>query len=451
MSSGQAWPETQELLDWIGTITEQGIRRPGYPADSWTEDWAAGMFRSFGLEARLETVPVPRWNPGAAALTVHGGPGDLHLEGFQLPFSAAAPTGYTAPLVRLGPGHVPPGAIAIDELALTELPQPDARELATAEYDPEKAFDHIAQTLPFGPRLQEVAEPAIAAGAGGYVGALTGFPWETSSYYVPYDAVQRPVPGLWLSRTNSLRVLDRLAAGPCTATLLTEGTTTPATSRNVMATLPGAGDRWVIIASHHDAPWASAVEDGTGIALVLAAARHWAQVPREERPHNLLFLLTAGHMAHAAGTRAFIDRHRDLLRDVVLELHLEHAALRCDFKDGLLKPTADPEVRWWFTSRDQPLEHLVLDALSSERLRRSLVLPPDAFSPLPPTDGAFFHEAGVRLVHFLSAPPYLFDPADTLDKVDAEGLLPLSRAAARIVAGTSGWDPLPPRAPQGAP
>ncbi|NGN67980.1 Zn-dependent exopeptidase M28 [Streptomyces sp. A7024] len=445
MSSGQPWPDTQEMLDWIGTVTEQGIRRPGYPADSWTEDWAAGMFRSFGLETRLETVPVPRWQPGAATLYVHGRGGELRLDGFQLPYTAAAPRGHTAPLVRLEDlAGAEPGAIAVDEVELTKLDQSAVRTLATGAYDPEKAFDHLAQTLPFGPRLLEVAEPAIAAGAGGYVGALTGFPWETRDYYVPYDAVQRPVPGLWLSRGDARVMLDAMAAGPCTATLVTEGVTKRATSRNVIATLPGgngATDHWVIIASHHDAPWASAVEDGTGIALVLAAARHWAQVPRAERPHNLLFLLTAGHMAHAAGTRAFIERHRDLLGSVVLQLHLEHAALRCEVKDGLLKPTADPEVRWWFTTQEPALEQLVLQSLQSERLRRSLVLPPDVFSPLPPTDGAFFHEEGVRLVHFLSAPPYLFDSADTLDKVDAEGLLPLSRAAARIVAGTAGWSP----------
>jgi hypothetical protein len=70
-----------------------------------------------------------------------------------------------------------------------------------------------------------------------------------------------------------------------------------------------------------------------------------------------------------------------------------------------------------------------------------LVLRPDLFSPMPPTDGAFFHPAGVPLVHFLSAPMYLFDPADTLDKVDRESLVPLARAAARIIEGTAGLSP----------
>ena len=47
---------------------------------------------------------------------------------------------------------------------------------------------------------------------------------------------------------------------------------------------------------------------------------------------------------------------------------------------------------------------------------------PNAISPEPPTDGAFFHEHGVPLMHFLAAPFYLFDAMDTLDKIDAKDL-----------------------------
>ncbi|MER7174781.1 M28 family peptidase [Streptomyces mesophilus] len=439
------WPRTDEMLEWIRTIVARGIRRPGYPADAWTEQWAARKLRAYGLDVELEPVRVPRWVPRSAELTVRrdgqeaSGRGELRVEGFPLPFTAPS-RGTTAPLVRLADAPAHPGALAVDELRLTELPQAYVRSLATSSYDPEGVFDTLVQTLPFGPRLNQVVEPALAAKSAGYVGALD-FPWETRDYYVPYDAVERPIPGLWLRPSDTRRVLDLMDKGPCTGTLTSSSRLTDALSHNVVATLPGASDHWVIIASHHDAPWASAVEDGTGIALVLAAARHWAGVPREQRPHNLLFLLTAGHMVHAAGTRAFIDRHRDLLPDVVLQMHRDHAALRCVPRDGGLEPTDDPEVRWWFTTQEPPLEQLVHQSIAAEGLRRSHVLRPDVFSPMPPTDGAFFHPEGVRLVHFLSAPMYLVDSSDTLDKVDAEGLLPLSRAAARIVRGTAGWVP----------
>ncbi|MCM6774075.1 M28 family peptidase [Nocardia sp. CDC159] len=436
-------PSAEEMLSWIETIVAQGIRRPGYPADAAVRDWAARRLREWGLEVRTEPVEVPAWYPGEASLLARldrDPSRQVALRGFPLPFTAPT-SGTTGPLARLTDDiDAAPGFLAVDEIGLVELPQAALRDTALGAYDPDREFDTLTQTLPFTPRMQQVAEPAMAAGAGGYLGATTGFPWDTRDYYVPYDTVRRPIPGLWLSRSDSLRLLGLMAEGPCTGLLTARSEVRAATSANVVATLPGNSDHWVVVGSHHDAPWASAVEDASGIALVLAAAAHWARVPRSRRPHNLLFLLTAGHMTHHAGTRAFVERHRaDLLPEVVLELHLEHAALHCRPENGELVPTPDPEVRWWFTSPE--FAGVVLDAITAERLRRSLVFAPDAFFPEPPTDGALFHRAGVPLVQFLSAPMYLFDSRDTMDKIDADGLVPLSRAAVRIVASTAGRTP----------
>ncbi|MER6949663.1 M28 family peptidase [Nonomuraea sp. NPDC000554] len=425
-------PSSAEMLGWIETIVSRGVRRPGYPADAWTERWLAERLTGFGLDVSLEPVELTRWQPGAGVLRLDDG---AEFTGQPVPFTAPA-AGLRGRIATLGEAR--PGDLVVDELAFTELPQSYVKTLATSAYDPEGVFDTLVQTIPFGPRMMEVVEPALAAGAAGFVGALTGLPWETCDYYVPYDAVERPIPGLWLTGADGRRLLARL---PCAGELVVQSVRDRVTSHNVVATLPGNSPHLVIVASHHDGPWASAVEDASGVALVLAAARHWARVPVEARPHNLMFLFTAGHMAHAAGTRAFIERHRSALADVVLEVHLEHAALRCEPVGGRLAPTADPEVRWWFTSRAPRLEGLVAATLEAEGLRRSFVLPPDVFSPMPPTDGAFFHPEGVPLVHFLSAPMYLFDSADTLDKVDVAGLEPLARAAVRIVAGTAGWSP----------
>jgi Zn-dependent M28 family amino/carboxypeptidase len=200
--------------------------------------------------------------------------------------------------------------------------------------------------------------------------------------------------------------------------------------------LPGVDDEIVIIGSHHDGPWSSAVEDGTGISLVLAQAEYWSRVPHEDRPHRLVFLLNSGHMAGGAGQRAFIATHRAELERTVLELHLEHAANECVEEDGRLDQTGYPEARWWFTSLIPHLETAVRAAIEAEDLRRSLILPPTAFGPRPTTDGGDFHLAGVPIVNFLTAPFYLFDSQDTLDKVDREHLAAITRAAIRIVEST---------------
>ena len=127
---------------------------------------------------------------------------------------------------------------------------------------------------------------------------------------------------------------------------------------------------------------------------------------------------------------------------MALEVHLEHAAL--EFTEptggaaGELAPNGLATPRWWFTTRNPDLEAAVLDALTTEQLDRSMLVAPDAFGTQPPTDGAHYHTEGVPVVNFLAAPFYLFDAMDTLDKIDQDHLVPLTRATIRIVESTRG-------------
>jgi hypothetical protein len=171
---------------------------------------------------------------------------------------------------------------------------------------------------------------------------------------------------------------------------------------------------------------------------VLAQASYWTRVPRDERPHRLVFLLNAGHMAGGAGAKAFIAAHRAELEETVLEVHLEHAANEYSDAGGALGPTGHPEARWWFTSRIPSLEATVREAIEAEALERSLIMPPTVFGDRPTTDGGDFHLAGVPIVNYLTAPFYLFDSMDTMDKIHRPSLVPVTRAAVRIVESTRG-------------
>jgi hypothetical protein len=282
------------------------------------------------------------------------------------------------------------------------------------------------------------------------VGTLSGYPSDSRDYYVPYDGIARPIPGVWVSGSDGARLRQMLASGPVRAHLAVESVREPITTYTIVGELPGADDELVIIGSHHDGPWSSAVEDGSGISLVLAQTEYWSRVPREERPHRLLFALNSGHMVGGIGTRTFIKSHPAELERTVLELHLEHAASECADEGGQLGQTGHPEARWWFTSRIPHLEAAVRSAIEAEGLGRSLVLPPTAFGPRPPTDGGDFHLAGVPIVNFLTAPFYLFDSQDTMDKIHRPSLVPVTRAAVRIVASAAGRTAAGMRAAAGA-
>ncbi|MGH9233236.1 MAG: M28 family peptidase [Acidimicrobiales bacterium] len=451
--SGGDVPDEDTILRWIAEVVDRGIRRPGYAADEWVEQWAAERFRALGMrDVRLEPVEVRRWEPAQWSLEVtaaDGSTGDVDC--FPVPFAAAV-EGLDVELAAFDPTtpDVVAGRASLYDVTLLRVPGnlmatagslPEGTTAASRSLDVEStlAGEHV---LPFGIEFQEVLEPSMAAGAAAFVGVLHEYPGDSCRYYVPYDGVERPLPGVWVSGSEGARLRDLLAAGPVRVRLTVRSEVRAATSHNVVGELPGADDEAVMIASHHDAPWASAVEDGTGIALVLAQATYWAALPRERRPHRLVFVLQGGHMVAGAGLRRYIADHREELATVVLEVHLEHAARefaeRTDRAGHQLEPTGLVTPRWWFTSRNPDLEAAVLDALTLEQLDRSMLVAPDAVGDQPPTDGGFYHSEGVPIVNFLAAPFYLFDAMDTLDKVDRANLVPLTRATIRIVESTRG-------------
>ena len=176
---------------------------------------------------------------------------------------------------------------------------------------------------------------------------------------------------------------------------------------------------------------------------MLAQATYWAAQPPRRRPHRLRFLLQGGHMSGGAGLIRYIADHRPSCPRSCSSCTSSTPRSSSPRPTGRpppdeLVPTGLATPRWWFTSRNPDLEAAVLDALTTEQLDRSMLVAPDAFGEAPPTDGAGYHLVGVPLVNFLAAPFYLFDAMDTLDKIDRDHLVRISRAAARIVASTAG-------------
>jgi Peptidase family M28 len=441
-------PSEGTIFGWISQVFDHGIRRPGYPADEWAEGWIADQFRSIGLDnVRLEPITVTRWEPTDWSLEVVGSDGaTTELDCFPVPFSApvdgldvemaaydqASPAGVRAKAALF---DVPLIRIPADLLATAGSAPADPTGRIV---DPDRTLPGTQHIVPFGAQFQEVMEPSIEAGAAAFIGTLTDYPGDSFNYFVPYDAIARPIPGVWVNGSDGAWLREQLARGPVRVRLTVESTRDDVESHNVVGELEGADDETVMIGSHHDGPWASAVEDGSGISLVLAQATYWSAQPVERRPHRLVFLLQGGHMSGGAGLRGYIEAHRAELAQVVLEVHLEHAALEFIERGGDVVPTGQPVPRWFFTSRIPSLEAAVADALATEELGRSMVLAPDAFGEQPPTDGAFYHREGVPVMNFLTAPFYLFDSMDTLDKIDRDNLVPLTRATIRIIESTRG-------------
>jgi hypothetical protein len=438
-------PDEALIMGWIGAVVDQGIRRPGYAADEWTETYTADLFREFGLEdVRLEPVPAKRWEDGEVTLEVVAGSVTKRLDAFPVPYSTPA-DGLDVELTAFDAAdpEASAGKAALCDVTLIGIPADmmigagsAPEDKSRRAYDPDGTLVGANHLTPSQVGLD--LEPTAEAGAAAFIGTLKDHPGNPYRFYVPYDALEVPIPAVYVSGSDGAWLHEQLAAGPVRVRLSVAMQEEDIETNNVVGELPGADDDIVIVGSHHDAPWASAVEDGSGIGMVLAQAKYWAARPQDERPHRMIFVLQAAHMAGWVGQKAFVRDHADEVERTVLQVHLEHAAKEIVEEGGELVPNGLPVPRWFFTSRNPALEEAVYSALETEDLKRSLLLAPDAIGGRPPTDGVAYYDVGVPIMNFLGTPWYLFDEFDTIDKVDNENLVAITRAVIRIISATAG-------------
>jgi hypothetical protein len=450
-------PETDRMFDRIKEIYSWGIRRPAYPAGRRAEEYILQEFAALGLEnVRKEPVPLMKWEPTEHSLHVVTEGNSFEIDCFPLPHTAlnvdlelelALFDGERPEAVQgraaLHRNRLMEGSATLlveggDELETFRAATPVPIRPEGIVVDPGGTLSETRQILPFPPNFHAVMAPSQAAGALAFIGVLEGHPGDICEYYMPYDAKDRPFPAVWIRESDGKKLLALLDEGSVTIKLVVKATREEEICYNIVGELPGPDEEVLLIGSHHDGPWASAVEDASGMSLVLAQAEYWSRVPQDDRPHSMHFILQAGHMANGAGLHAFIDAHRSWLDKVVLEVHLEHTAN--EVRAGADGPelTGRPEPRWFFTSRNAGLQNSVKQALLAENLDRSLILAPDVIGNGPTTDGGSYHLAGVPIVNFLTAPFYLFDPLDAPDKIHKPSLEGITRATIRILQDTRG-------------
>ena len=131
-------PSEDRIFGWIERVFAQGVRRPGYAADRWAEEWIARELAALGLEhVRREPVELSYWEPRRALVSAGG----REIEGFALPHSTPEAR-VEAPLVAFddaAPERVR-GAVAMRDVPLMRIPHPAMAGLATWAHDPADTF-----------------------------------------------------------------------------------------------------------------------------------------------------------------------------------------------------------------------------------------------------------------------------------------------------------------------
>ena len=419
------------MLDWIRQIVAFGIRRPGSPGDLATEVFLEQRFLEFGLaEVHREPVPVQYWAPTETSL-VSSSHKDGSIPCFAVPYTAwTDQDGITASTVYLGEGTQAEfeavdvrGKLAVLDVRFGDFSADLLKSGSHFVHDPTETIPagvlHTATWL-----VENFAAyfEAERRGALGVIGILRDSPVDGPQQYVPYDGHLKGLPAVWVGRESG-ELLRELARRGEAVMLHSLGTTEEVQSHNVVATVPGSGDESIVLTCHHDGPFASAVEDASGLAVLLWLAQHFNARAQPLR-RNLVFVASSGHFHGGIGNRVFAERHREgLLRSTVAALGIEHIAEEAETDgQGGYQLTGQAELRVLFVDQGPRLLELLEELVGRWQLDRTLAVNPYLFGPEPPCDSAPFFTAGIPSVCHISGPLYLFDPHDTLDKVRADDL-----------------------------
>ena len=387
-----------------------------------------------GVKTKSLGYDVDRWDSRSASLAVAGS--DIPLAG-PIPYSAAAPAGVTAPVSYVAAGESINAANAAGRIVVVE----DALETYPASVFYPGALGIDGYT----PRGLEPDEPysrdsrneaaylraAQAAGAVGLIIAKDLPRDQIAGFYRPYNGTHWSLPGAFVGADEGARLKDAAAAGQ-SATLTAQSAFTPATTRTLMATLPGPGKGRFVVESHTDGM--NAVWDNGPVAMIAMLA-YLAELPKRCRPATVQFAFTTGHLYGGLGAGALaaqLDSEYDggkVLGVMALE-HLGARELatvpRAQGPGSELQLTHRHEPTIVAVTQSTPLRSLVAKELTKFKLDRTVLVTgtdPPVTGRVPENcsfggEGTPYERSLVPTIGVISGPRELFTPGYGIETID---------------------------------
>ena len=328
-------------------------RVTGYPSGARTVEWATNELRAAGIaDVELQTfsqddgaaiwLPL-RWEVSLLGDVAFGrGTGDVVLDSAMPLSSSGEPVlDLTAPLVHVGTASP------------AELAHADVRgKVAVQKVIPQGHT--VFARRPVGPRSEELLRLGAVAvlrvvdlpgnlrvrdmGCGGGVCFNLGGRDGRFLESVMNAAAETQT-------LDQLRVRMRLSSEQASGL----------SAANGVAVIPGTSraDELIVINAHADAWFDGAGDNGDGLAVLVALARHFAgSGPRLER--SLVFVASAGHHTPGLnGPTRFLSLNPDMAARTVLVVNLEHTAQR--HIAPARSTHADGYREWVMDAREAPI------------------------------------------------------------------------------------------------
>jgi hypothetical protein len=392
-------------------------RIAGTKYEAMTADLLEAKFRKLGMVDinRPEFALPPQWFPTDWDLTASGG-------GKTLTFSSARPA--------LGSAATPPNGLDLEAVwvglgTAADFAGRDVRGKAAVIHTM-LAPGQMGQSALFEAafkRANDAGAAAMVAIWGYYdnMAAWQGFNGGFASPGFP--------PGFFVGFEDGRTLRNLIGAGPVKLKLRVQTESRPnLKSVSIYGTLPGTTDESILVMAHMDGWFDAALDNASGLSTMLTLAEHFAQIPKEKRRRNMIFIGTAGHHVGSPNAIYLRDKRADLLAKTALMINCEHVSASQTLNwDTRLRRSTAVWPRRWNVNGSAKLTDLVLSAYRTFGVGVVGDMDPTATGEM----GAIFRLT--PSLQLIRSPENKHTDADIPEYVPAVGLEAVGRAYAKII------------------
>lgn len=458
------FPEGQEIFSWIKDLAQWGHRKTGTPEGRKSAEYIENKMKEIGLsDVRIETAP-------SLCMMVEDYGLDIGGENFETFYINGTNHGEETGRFSFGTNGEESEFVYVGQGLPDDFEKVDVegKIAVVSVYLPESSMeDWFSNTYRYDPLGQmdvprkkiDIYSPDIwpdnyfraqINGAAGFVGILENYMDDPYFYCEDYTENGHPMgcdfmslPGLWISRSSGKEVKKMFEqVGTLKGHMKVDSLYEYRDAYNISGRLEGQSDEYVLVHSHHDAVFEGAVQDASGISEMLALAKYFAQVPKEQRAKSMMFAAIDTHYTDYAANEAFVRRRAAEGDKVLIDIAIEHVGKEAAMDDDYnLYETGEVETRLFYVSTPK-LYDFVLETIDHFNLNKSLV----ALVPVGEgldheyvfrqdeviSDAYYWNESGVPVVSMVCGEQYLFHISDKPDRIPVEELKPVGLAFAEI-------------------
>ena len=386
-------------------------RNVGFAGHDETQSWVESYFRKFGLQdIRRKSFDLPpQWMAKSYDISFASG-------GTPFALKSARPA-EDAP-------STPRGGV---EFEIVWVNTGTAADFVGRDV---KGKAVLIQSIPTPRVLRQsinyegAVDRAIKAGA-----AAVGMMYGISDNFTLWELRTQGKPGFCVGYEDGRAILDRIGKGQTVKVKIALESEERAglKTASVLGTLPGTTDEDIIIVAHMDGYFDGAIDNGSGLAVMMGLVEHFSKVPQAERKRKIIFMGSAGHHG-GPGARWLHDERTTVLSKTALLVNLEHvSAVRTKYWGPHLRKTnAVAPMRWWVWG-SKPLLDIALKSFA----RFNVGLTADMDTGASGEIGQVARDA--PSIQVITSPEPKHTEEDTEEWVPAAGLEQVGRAYARII------------------